>query len=677
MAKPKLTSAQFYALRFTDEIAFPKIIRVGTTRKRVLIKQALINLHSALEDTPIWCYAVKSGTTEIINPSFEVESGVTSKFEWVNQLAGQNLPITAATVKYLEVDGASVIPQNSPGALALTVNQTVDLGARKADETFLPLNQIPPIAVTHLHGGYTEANSDGWTENSISPGQLQLDQYSNKQPSTLIWYHDHAMHITRLNVYSGLAGFYFIRDNDDRRVINDLNLRSTPTELRPKYELPLLIQDCNLDVDIAGNIASTLLHKVESGEGPMEFFGPYTLVNKKIWPKCTVKRRQYRLRLLNGSNARTYRLTLLADNDVNKKVDWFSIAKVIGTDGGLLANPINPDGDLVLAPAERLDLIVDFAAVNAQTLTVVNTAPAPYNGNDLPLVPSLGEATDSTTLSLRVRYPEIMRFDLTGVAQAPKAIPALSSSFRRIVHEAVDADPGEQVIVLPDTGVPGHHKHRYVALVEELLSATDTTAVLTLRELLPYTPVAGVTPMERLIEITEPDPVNPAALVTKTYQTAAKMFHESVNFVGNLGEIEVWKVINLSPDTHPLHIHLSQLQVIGRVVASNPATMIPDPATLDWLDLSAPVSVTLDTEQAIVESDRAWKDVIRIDPGQLVKIAVPLGTIDPLTNTIKAEGFSGRYMYHCHLLEHEDHDMMRPFVVLDKAIAALMPHHQH
>jgi spore coat protein A len=684
MTKPKLSPTQFYALRFTDELAFPKLIKLDSDRKRVHIKQSKINLHSALEDTPIWCYAVNAGMSEVINPSFEVESSVTAKLEWVNDLAYKTLPIVAATVEYLESDGTA-IPQNSPGMQAQTLGRQVDIGVRKADDSFMAINLIPPVAATHLHGGNTEANSDGWTENTVSPGQVQLDQYGNRQPSTLLWYHDHAMHITRLNVYAGLAGLYFIRDNDDRRIMNALHLRCDDDE-RPKYELPILIQDCNLDVDDTGHLASTLLHKVESGEGPMEFFGPYTMVNKKIWPKCTVKRRQYRLRLINGSNARTYRLTLIADNDVTKKIAWSTIARQIGTDGGLLANPIDPGSDIVLAPAERLDLIVDFGAINAQSLTVINTAPAPYNGNDAPLDPSLGEATDPAVLTARVRYPEVMRFDLTGTPHSPRAIPALSDSFRRIVHEPSDADPGEQVVALPDTGVPGHHNHRYIALVEEMLAATDQTAMLTLRELLPYTPTpnscdSGATlpipEMERLITITEPDPNNPGTLLPpKTYRTAAKLFHDSVNFVGNLGEIEVWKVINLSPDTHPLHIHLSQLQVLGRVVASDPATMIPDPATLDWLDLCTPVSVTLDTNVDIQESDRAWKDVIRIDPGQMVKIAVPLGTIDPITNTIKAEGFCGRYMYHCHILEHEDHDMMRPFVVLDKAIAALM-RHQH
>lgn len=674
MNKPTLTPAQFYVLRFTDELAFPKRVKLDSNRKRVHIKQSTINLHSALDDTPIWCYAVNGLNSEIINPSFEVESGVVTKVEWINDLAGKILPINAATVKYLAADGANVIPQNSPGALALTPNQTVDLGARKADESFLPLNLIPPTAATHLHGGNTEANSDGWTENSIAPGQLQLDQYSNLQPSTLLWYHDHAMHITRLNVYAGLAGFYFIRDNDDRRIMHDLHLRSDDDDNTQSYELPLLLQDCNLDVDSNGKLASTLLHKVESGDGPMEFFGPYTMVNKKIWPKCTVKRRQYRLRLLNGCNARTYRLTLLADNDINRKITWSALAWQIGTDGGLLARPIRPDDDLVLAPAERLDLIVDFAAVSAQSLTIVNTAAAPYNANDPVLTPSLGEATNPDVLAARVPYPEVMRFDLIGTAQAPRAIPALANNFRRIVHEASDADPGEQVVVIPDTGMAGHHSHRYIALVEENLSpAIDATAVLTLRELLPYTPVAGMPPMERLIEISEPDPNNPGTLLPpKQYRTAAKLFHDSINFVSNLGEIEVWKVINLSPDTHPLHIHLSQLQVIGRLNSTTWTGIEPK----DWLDLSTPVPVTFDTEQAIDVSDRAWKDVIRINPGQMVKIAVPLGTIDPVTNTIKAQGFCGRYMYHCHILEHEDHDMMRPFIVLDKTIAALMPH-QH
>lgn len=703
MEKKMTTPNEFYNLRFTDELTFPSIVKLGTKRQYIYIDEVNISLHSNLPNTPIWAYTVDVDGKQLINPSFEVESGIETKIAWVNNLNGKTLPIEAATVEYAcdkKCVNDNSIPQNEPGTVKLHDSQTVTKGVRKGNDTFLPITDIPPITVAHLHGGNTEANSDGWTENVIAPGQQQLDQYSNKQPSTLLWYHDHAMHITRLNVYSGLAGLYFIRDDNDRRILNELQLLGDCKNGRPEFELPLLIQDCNLDVDANGKFTGKLLHKVESGGEPMEFFGPYTMVNKQIWPKCTVKRRQYRLRLLNGSNARTYRLSLLValEDGSLTPVEWSwsnngsKFATQIGSDGGLLAKPFDISKDLVLAPAERLDLIVDFSAnfgiSNVKSIVIVNTAGAPFNGKENSLSAVLEETSvDNPKPNIqdlfngRVRYPAVMRFDLEGKSETLIQIPeTLSSNFCRIVHDEDPSVGNERILKIPETDDPGHHKHRYVALVEEQLSVTSKTKVLTLRELEPYK--LGSQVMDRLIEIIEPDPKNQANLVSKLYQTAAKLFHDGVNISCNLGAIEVWKVINLSPDTHPLHIHLTQMQVIGRLQASDPKKMIPDPDTLNWLDLSSPVTITLDDDpyktSGIPESDKAWKDVVRIDPGEIVKIAVPLGTIDTSTNpaTIKAEGFCGRYMYHCHILEHEDHDMMRPFLVLDKSIADLM-HHQH
>ena len=123
--------------------------------------------------------------------------------------------------------------------------------------------------------------------------------YDNDQRATMLWYHDHALGITRFNVYAGLAGLWVIRDDEEDR----LGLPSGP------YEIPLLIQDRNLDTGADGALSGRLLHKVE--EGTMEFFGPFTLVNGTIWPYVSVEPRSYRLRLLNGSNARTYRLLFL------------------------------------------------------------------------------------------------------------------------------------------------------------------------------------------------------------------------------------------------------------------------------------------------------------------------------------------------------------------------------
>jgi spore coat protein A len=182
----------------------------------------------------------------------------------------------------------------------------------------------------------------------------------------LLWYHDHAMGITRFNVYAGLAGLYIIRDHEEAA----LHLRDGP------YEIPLLLQDRNLDTAPDGSLTGRLLHKIE--DGTMEFFGPFTLVNGTTWPYLPVEARHDRLRLLNGSNARIYRLVLLDEGGHPSR----EIIKQIGTDGGLLGKPVDlPRDGLTLAPAERADLLVDFGAVRGQRLTLLNTTGAPFDGS--------------------------------------------------------------------------------------------------------------------------------------------------------------------------------------------------------------------------------------------------------------------------------------------------------
>ncbi len=672
------TTDELYAARFSAELTFPPVVHLTGQERAVRVKRRELRLHPLLAPTPLWCYEVPTWSGPLINPTLEAERGVPSLVRWANALHGQQLPITVASVHGNDpsTDGVTVV-SNYPGTGCPEPDFVTDLGVRRADGTWAQTSLIPPVITPHLHGGVTEAPSDGWMETLLAAGQSSLYEYRNEQPSTMLWYHDHAAHITRLNVYAGMAGLYLVRDEDDRRVVRELRLRRDDDDhpYRPRLELPLLLQDLNLDLTPEGRLSGVLVHKVESGAGPMEFFGPYTMVNRKIWPRVSVRRRQYRLRLLNGSNARTFSLTLMSPDGC--VVPWSEIAVVIGTDGGLRGAPIAAGPDLVLAPAERLDVVVDFGRVAEPYLTVVNTAAAPYGGT--PIGAFLGEAPPgSPGWEARVRYPEVLRFDLAGDPRPARPIPPLAADFRRIVHEAGDADPGEPVVVIPDAGTPAHHQHRYVALVEEELAPGDP-AMLTLRELVPY--VSGQESMDRLIELTEPDPVTPGALVTRTWRTAAKLFHDAGVFTCVEGQVEVWKLINLSADTHPVHLHLTAVQVLGRVQASTERGSVPDPDTLDWLDVDPqhpeanPVRVTLDHDVEITSADRAWKDVVRVDPGEIVKIAVPFGVLDPATNTFAPTGLLGRYMYHCHILEHEDHDMMRHFWVAPQLITELMPHH--
>lgn len=203
-------------------------------------------------------------------------------------------------------------------------------------------------AVVDLHGGRVPPESDGYPENWYPPGKSATYSYPNVQDSGMLWYHDHAMGIERLNVYAGLFGAYIIRDDEE----DALNLP------RGKYEVPLMLADRMIRKD------GQLYYPVSRNpEGPWvsEVFGDCFLANGKLLPYYEVEPRRYSFRILNASNARFFRLTLENGQSFHQ----------IGTDQGLLAAPVEAKR-LQLAPGERADVIVDFSESGASTIVLRN-----------------------------------------------------------------------------------------------------------------------------------------------------------------------------------------------------------------------------------------------------------------------------------------------------------------
>jgi spore coat protein A, manganese oxidase len=208
-----------------------------------------------------------------------------------------------------------------------------------------------PRTVVHLHGGHVSPENDGYPEHTILPGESVVYDYPNAQPAAPIWYHDHALGITRLNVYMGLAGFYLIRD----AIEDALNLPSG------EYEIPLAIQDRAFHID------GSLRYPAQWED---HFFGDHILVNGKVWPYLEVKQGRYRFRLLNGSGSRTYRLSLSDNAGFHQ----------IGTDGGLLPAPVAVN-EVTLLPGERADVVIDFSGYPAgQEILLTNSAPIHFPG---------------------------------------------------------------------------------------------------------------------------------------------------------------------------------------------------------------------------------------------------------------------------------------------------------
>jgi FtsP/CotA-like multicopper oxidase with cupredoxin domain len=351
---------------------------------------------------------------------------VALEVQWENRLSGP-LPVVVTVAPEYEVDGVPV--QCSPGRS----------GGRPDPAAAALLG----FSVVHLHGAMTYATSDGWTEKLTMPGQQALNTYPNDQRATMLWYHDHVMGVTRFSVYAGLAGLWIVRDQRER----ELELPEGPP-----FELPLLLTDRNFDTNEDGMLNGDLLHKTDPEV--MECFSPFTAVNGTVWPHLNVEPTTYRFRLLNGSNARTYRLVLTRDGEP----DHERITQ-IGTECGLLSAPVAiPAQGLVLASAERADLLVDFSDLASGTeLTLWNTATAPFDGR------FVDPATAGTAnLEGLVPYPEVLRLRVTEGRRSRKSAPqVLAPDFRRTSRDEVTGAAVRAIaLVEQEPEVEGRHPLR-------------------------------------------------------------------------------------------------------------------------------------------------------------------------------------------------------------------------
>jgi spore coat protein A len=309
-------------------------------------------LHRDLPPTTVWGFA-----GSYPGPTIEATRNLPVTVKWLNNLRDTNGVLR--TNHYLPVDLCLMGPD--------------EFGAA-------------PRIVTHLHGGHVTPENDGYPVATFLPGQSATNFYPNLQPPGTIWYHDHALGITRLNVYMGMAGFFLIRDAAELA----LGLPSG------EYEIPLAIQDRTFNPD------GSLRYPAAWDE---HFFGDKILVNGKVWPYLNVKRGKYRFRLLNGSNSRTYTLALSSGATFHQ----------IGTDGGLLPAPV-PLSQLTLMPGERADVVMDFAGhAPGSEILLTNSAPAPFPGT-----PGVGVVAT------------VMKFIVAAAAGHTAALPATLTTLERL-----------------------------------------------------------------------------------------------------------------------------------------------------------------------------------------------------------------------------------------------------
>ncbi|MDD2271958.1 MAG: multicopper oxidase domain-containing protein [Desulfuromonadaceae bacterium] len=515
--------------------------------------------------------------------------------------------------------------KNADGSLLtkhlLTVDPTV-VGAMGG-----AMGNDPEIRiVTHLHGGHVATESDGhpnaWITNDPTAmtglpadpisgrparpnGNSVTYTYDNSQIANHLWYHDHAMGITRLNVYAGLAGNYFTRDS----VEDALNLPSGA------YEIPLVIQDKSFNEDGSLHYDSNALLNPDGTQQMVdgkpvftsnpEFFGNVITVNGKAWPKLDVEPRKYRFRLLNGSDSRFYNIWLERSDGLPVPAGAITM---IGNDGGLLPSAVSighaPGSALLLALAERADVIIDFSQLPAGvSLTMRNDAHTPYpNGDDV---------NPSTT-------GRIMQFKIT------KALVGTDTSVVPATPRALTpyaAPDNTRYVDLQET-------EENTAFVFDLYSGAIAKRLMILLNGLPFD--APIT--ENIL----------------------------------LNDVEDWVIINNTVDAHPMHLHLVHFEVVekGTVApgAYTPADGLGGMPTVaagglrpDTNPDGTPATGT--SPYTVQPPEQGHKDTVRVPPADefigsqgYVRIRARFDRI-------------GTYMWHCHILAHEDHEMMRPFRV--------------
>ena len=584
--------------------------------------------------TTVWGYGSITDDKSFGYPSYTVETRASRRAQitWINQLVdrkGRYLP------HLLPVD-QTLHWANPPGG---TLGRDMMGSDPRAYRGPVPL-------VTHVHGAHTDDESDGYPEAWFLPAATDIPSgyaqtgtwydhfrskfaskfggtwepgtstytYENNQRATTLWYHDHALGMTRVNVYAGPAGFYLIRGGADDLAPGVLPgpapAAGDPPGLR-YYEIPIAIQDRTFNADSSlfypdnraffegltkGQLKIPFIPDAgcsgPSDVSPIwnpEVFGNTMVVNGRTWPYLDVEQRRYRFRLLNGCDSRFLLLKLSRAG-----LSFWQI----GADGGFLPAPVRLD-QLLLGPAERADVIVDFTNVPVGTeIVLLNLGPdEPFGG---------GEPDDdfdvsdpaSTGLVMQFRVGPARSIDLSAPPSS-LVLPARAPLPAATVTRDVSLNEAESATVFVDEH-PGHGRRRHQP--EKLsLACNDSDAE-------PFGPTKAM-----LGTVLASGDGNPLQWMDALTENPAP------------GSTEVWRIHNFTADAHPIHIHLVQFEVMDRI---------------DKDGVARPPEVW----------ESGTKDTVVSYPGEVTRVKA---TFDR----------AGQFVWHCHILSHEDNEMMRPYSV--------------
>jgi len=685
------------------------------------------------------CPTAIPSTQSYLGPVIVAARGVPTGIDFVNALG--NTATTGVLAYKYSVDQSLVwadplgLGPNGPGQFPPETNYCNNAGP-SAVVFGSPCAQNydgPIAAVPHLHGGEVppvlDGGPDAWvTSDGAVKGHAfysmagnqpnsMIYRYPNEQEAAPIWFHDHTLGATRLNVYAGLAGAY---------VVTDPNLTLAPG-LHPaglvdtvtgavRLDVPLVVQDRMFDTagqlffpgDSAGGVLYT-----PTPEHPYwvpEFFGDVIAVNGKVWPFMTVQPQRYRFLMINGSNARAYelRLTNAAGVPLNLPI-W-----VIGNDGGYLDAPVQaarqarPNAPipvpaqadtLTLMPGERYEFIIDFRAVAGQSVYLTNTAGSPFPDGPVP-----GDPIEP----INARVGSIMKF-VVGPCPRPErggCAARPDNTYDPATSAFPIRTPGLVHLVDTATGtlLPG-----VTAAKSRLLTLNEVSFDLPGNYINPVTGVLEAYPggpLEMVVNNTkyeggvQTDPATgqktcirtdftPITTVGLNGQSVLTCYSE----LPNEGDIEIWEIVNMTVDAHPMHTHLTDFQILSRQTydelnytaaygAAFPGgAYIPgfgppldyntgNPAALGGNPDITPFLIGAPRPPAAYET--GWKDTAIMYPGEVTRIAVrfspnsvPVGAggqaaAYPFDTNVMNHG----YVWHCHIVDHEDNEMMRPDLVI-------------
>ncbi|MBH5369492.1 multicopper oxidase family protein [Bradyrhizobium glycinis] len=618
--------------RFVNDLPLPE--RIDTSRPGTVVlqmKQAeqwlgLVDANGEPLVTTVWGYGQPGHTATYPGPTLVAHAGTEIHLNWQNKLPleGHLLP--------------------------------VDMTLHWAASDKKPLKDGHVPTVTHLHGAHVPSGSDGlpeqwFTQNYSSKGpdfESRIYTYPNDQDAATLWYHDHALGLTRLNVYAGLAGFYLLRDEDSEHLV------STGVLPGGSYEIEAVIQDRAFTVDgqlyfpaykndplpgttdTVGDVVPQSFYDANGENAPSavpEFFGDHILVNGMAWPNLNVAAGDYEFHLLNGSDSRFYVLKL-SDPDVK--------AYLVGVDGGLLPQAkMIMDGDgiqeddefLVLAPGDRIDVVFDFSGANIDpAVQLLNIGPAyePFKGLAGPDGSLAGEAVAATSAD---PVGSIMQFTID---------PSLATFDGSVTDGTVLA--------------PNFH---FIAQDSNEDGIADLAT--NMRKLGLFEGVDEFGRIEPMLGTAEAGAVH-SDTMTPDGAFGPLMWDAAVTEKPLLGSIEQWELFNFTEDAHPIHLHQTQFQVVEkRLIDFKDADEngIPDDTNGDGVitygsggtDFSQN-DIWIGDRVPIAPEQSGRQDTVYVAPGEMMSVVAEFD-------------LPGEFVWHCHILSHEDHEMMRPYQVVE------------